>query len=76
MLTSVTYGSLVYEGEVGVTVLKSSLCRVIFHQPVALHMDSVRQSLVSGLLSTYTSIDISVTSVEVFAQEELLVNAR
>ena len=72
--TSVTYDALVFDGAVGETVLKSSLCRVVFHQPVALPMQ--RSDLEGRLTTAYSRIDSSVSSCQVFAQEEVIVASR
>ena len=72
--TSVTYDALVFDGAVGETVLKSSLCRVVFHQPVAL--PAQRSDLEGRLTTAYSRIDSSVSSCQIFAQEEVIVASR
>ena len=64
-----SYGDLVYLGDIGVVVLKSSLCRVVFEQRIAVSQETMlTQRLVAA-------ID-DVSSVEIFAHEEVIVASR
>ena len=67
--SSGTYGDLVFTGDVGVTILKSSLCRVVFEQRLAVSQNS-------DLAARLVAASDDVTSVEIFAHEEVLISSR